>query len=198
MTCRQTKNTLLWLTTAGSKHRNFILCLVSFTKNSKLETRNPIKVLHLFVTLPVGGAEDLLASIITGLDPDKFVAEVACLGAAGPVGEELRRQGRTVYSLHLDIKHDSFLKKVRGVRALIKSRRPQILHTHLYHPNLYGRLASLGMGLKGVVASIHNAYTRVKLHRCLANYLLAWVTDKILVSSFPGLSGCPALRSPAR
>ena len=69
------------------------------------------------------------------------------------------------------------------MRALIKKSRPQILHTHLYHPNLYGRLASLGLGLKGIVASIHNAYTRVKFHRCLWNNLLGRITDKILVSS---------------
>jgi glycosyltransferase involved in cell wall biosynthesis len=157
--------------------------IFSFTQNSELGTQNRIKVLHLFVTLPVGGAEDLLASIITGLDPAKFVSEVACLGEAGPVGEELRRRGRAVSALHLDLKRDSFLKIVREVRAFLKSSRPQILHTHLYHPNLYGRLAGLGLGLKGIVASIHNAYTRVKLHRCLANYLLGRLTDKILVSS---------------
>ena len=157
--------------------------IFSFTQNSELGTRNRIKVLHLFVTLPVGGAEDLLASIITGLDPARFVAEVACLGEPGAVGEELRRQGRLVSALHLDIKQDSWFKIVRNVRALLKNRQPQILHTHLYHPNLYGRLASLGLGLQGVVASIHNAYTRVKFHRCLANYLLGRLTDKILVSS---------------
>jgi L-malate glycosyltransferase len=155
----------------------------SVTQNQESRTQNRIKVLHLFATLPVGGAEDLLASIITGLDPAKFVPEVACLGEAGPVGEELRRQGGAVSALHLDLKRDSFLKIVREVRAFLKSRRPQILHTHLYHPNLYGRLAGLGLGLKGSVASIHNAYTRVKLHRCLANYLLGRLTDKILVSS---------------
>ncbi len=77
-----------------------------------------IKVLHLFVTLPVGGAEDLLASIITGLDPARFVAEVACLGEAGPVGEELRRQGRTVSSLRLDIKQDSLFKDRPGSAGL--------------------------------------------------------------------------------
>lgn len=142
-----------------------------------------IKVLHLFVTLPVGGAEDLLASIITGLDPLRFAPEVACLGEAGPVGEELRRRGHAVSSLGLDLKRDSFLKIVRRVRAFLDNRRPQILHTHLYHPNLYGRLAGLGLGLKGVIASIHNAYTRIKIHHCIWNYLLARVTDRVLVSS---------------
>ena len=144
---------------------------------------NKIKVLHLFVTLPVGGAEDLLASIVTGLDPERFRVEAACLGEAGRIGEELRRQGYAVSHLGLDVKRHSFGRIVRAVRALIKRTAPHILHTHLYHPNLYGRLASLGLGLPGKVASIHNAYTRVKLHRCFWNYVLARVTDKILVSS---------------
>ncbi len=74
---------------------------------------------------------------------------------------------------------ESFVRFV----PVIKRSQPQILHTHLYHPNLYGRLASLGLGLKGVIASIHNAYTHIKLHRCAWNYLLGRVTDKILVSS---------------
>ena len=86
-----------------------------------------IKVLHLFVTLPVGGAEDLLAGIITGLDPTRFIPEVACLGEAGPVGEELRRQGQAVFHLGLDIKKDSLFRIVRKVRDFLKERRPQIL-----------------------------------------------------------------------
>ncbi len=142
-----------------------------------------IKVLHLFGTLPVGGAEDLLTSIVTGLDPAKFTPEVACIGEAGLIGEELHRQGFAVSHLGLDLKRDSFGRIVREVRTLIKRVTPQILHTHLYHPNLYGRLASLGLGIKGVVVSVHNAYTRIKLHRCFWNYLLGRVTDKILVSS---------------
>ncbi len=78
---------------------------------------NKIKVLHLFVTLPIGGAEDLLASIITGLDPVRFTPEVACLGEAGPIGEELRRQGYAVSHLSLDFKRDSFGRIVREVRT---------------------------------------------------------------------------------
>lgn len=145
--------------------------------------RHKIKVLHLFVTLPVGGAEDLLASIITGLDSARFLPEAACLGSAGSVGAELRRQGHQVTALELDIKKHSLLSLVSAVRRLLKERRPQILHTHLYHPNLYGRLASLGLGLRGVVSSVHNTYSRVKFHRCLWNCLLARVTNRILVSS---------------
>jgi glycosyltransferase involved in cell wall biosynthesis len=143
----------------------------------------PIKILHLFVSLPVGGAEDLLVSIMTGLEARRFQTKAVCLGELGPVGQELRRQGYQVTALGLDVKRSPWWRLIGAVRQELRRQQPHILHTHLYHPNLYGRLASLGLGLAGVVASVHNAYTRVKLHRCLWNFLLAGCTDRLLVGS---------------
>jgi glycosyltransferase involved in cell wall biosynthesis len=143
----------------------------------------PLKVLQLIASLPVGGAEDLVAAMVAGLDPTLFQVQAATIGPAGVVGQELTRAGHPVVSLGLDLKRTPFWRIVAKVRALLKDARPDILHTHLYHPNLYGRLASLGMGICGVVASVHNSYTRVKLHRCLWNFLLSAITDKVLVSS---------------
>jgi glycosyltransferase involved in cell wall biosynthesis len=141
------------------------------------------RVLQLIASLPVGGAEDLVSAMVTGLDPRRFQVQAATIGPLGPVGEELRQAGHPVISLGLDLKRTSFWRILARVRALLKDNQPDILHTHLYHPNLYGRLASLGLGLAGVVASVHNSYTRVKLHRCLWNFLLSRMTDKVLVSS---------------
>ncbi|MBI4795526.1 MAG: glycosyltransferase [Deltaproteobacteria bacterium] len=145
--------------------------------------KTPIKVLQLLVTMPVGGAEIMVADIATGLDPGRFEVVTACLGEPGPMGEELRCRGKRVVSLGLDLKRTSTFSLVRRVRELLKEIRPDILHTHLYHANLYGRLAALGLGLPGVVATVHNIYSRVKWHRCLANYLLARVSDYVLVFS---------------
>ena len=143
----------------------------------------PLKVLQLISSLPVGGAEDLVAAIITGLDPGRFRVQGATIGPPGAVGEELTRAGHPVISLDVDLKRTPFLGIVVKVRGLLRDVKPDILHTHLYHPNLYGRLAALGLGLPGVVASVHNSYTRVKIHRCLWNFFLGLLTDKILVSS---------------
>lgn len=143
----------------------------------------PIKVLHLLVSLPVGGAEDLVAGIIKGLNPERFSAAVACLGPPGPIGLELKAQGHRVASLGLDIRHTPSWRVVVAVRRLLQELRPDILHTHLYHPNLYGRLAALGLSLSGVVAAVHNSYTRVKFHRRLWNFALGWMTDRVLVGS---------------
>jgi glycosyltransferase involved in cell wall biosynthesis len=143
----------------------------------------PIKILQLLVTMPVGGAEIMVADLATGLDPGKFEVVTACLGEPGPMGEELSRRGKRVVSLGLDLKRTGALSLVRRVRGLLKEIRPDILHTHLYHANLYGRVAALGLGLPGVVATVHNIYARVKWHRGLANYLLARVADYVLVFS---------------
>jgi glycosyltransferase involved in cell wall biosynthesis len=142
-----------------------------------------LRVLHLLTTMPVGGAEDLVAAIVRGLDAKRFEVAVATLGPPGPVGAELRAQGYEVISLGLDIKHTAGLRVVAAVRRLLKARRPDLLHTHLYHPNLYGRLAALGLGLPGVVAAVHNSYPRVKFHRRLWNFLLARASDRVLVGS---------------
>jgi len=142
-----------------------------------------IRVLQLIASLPVGGAEDLVAAMVTGLNPQRFQVQAATIGLPGAVGEELTRAGHPVVSLSLDLKRTPSFRIVATVRDLLREVKPDILHTHLYHPNLYGRLASLGMGIPGVVASVHNSYTRVKLHRCLWNFLLSVVTNKVLVSS---------------
>jgi glycosyltransferase involved in cell wall biosynthesis len=142
-----------------------------------------LKVLHLLATMPVGGAEDLVAGIVRGLDPQRFAPSVATLGLAGPVGQELRTQGYELVSLGLEIKRTSTWQVATAVRRLLKANPPDILHTHLYHPNLYGRLGSLGLGLTGVVAGVHNSYTRVKFHRRVWNFLLGWVSDRVLVAS---------------
>jgi glycosyltransferase involved in cell wall biosynthesis len=133
--------------------------------------------------MPVGGAEDLVAAIVQGLDPRRFAVSVVTLGPLGLVGQELRARGYEVVSLGLDIKRASTWRIVGAVRRHLKAGRPDILHTHLYHPNLYGRLGALGLGLPGVVASVHNSYIRVKFHRRVWNFLLAWSTDRVLAVS---------------
>jgi glycosyltransferase involved in cell wall biosynthesis len=133
--------------------------------------------------MPVGGAEDLVATVIKGLDRNRFEAGAACIGEPGAIGEELRAGGYAVASLGLDLRRTPFLRLIAAVRGLLREVRPDILHTHLYHPNLYGRLAALGLNLPGVVAAVHNSYPRVKFHRRVWNCLLAAVTDRVLVGS---------------
>jgi glycosyltransferase involved in cell wall biosynthesis len=105
------------------------------------------------------------------------------LGELGPVGEELHATGFPVISLGLNLKRTSWGRILTKVRRLIRREQPDILHTHLYHANLYGRLASLGSQVKGRVASVVVSYTNPKLHRRLWNFFLWPWTDRIVVGS---------------
>ncbi|MEJ5330451.1 MAG: glycosyltransferase [Desulfobaccales bacterium] len=142
----------------------------------------PLRVLQLISTLPVGGAEEVVAAIVRGLDPELFEVEAATIEALGAIGEELTREGRRVTALNLSLKRTPTFRLIRAVRRLLRERQPDILHTHLYHPNLYGRLAAWGLGVP-VVCSVHSVYSRVKLHRLLLNRLLTpWTAALIAVS----------------
>jgi glycosyltransferase involved in cell wall biosynthesis len=172
---------------AGAEKNQDFGVAAQLNRNGKAGGLSPpgkrIRVLHLLMTMPVGGAEDLVAAIVRGLDPQRFLVSVATLGPLGPVGRELRGQGYDVAGLGLDIKRTSVWRAAGAARCFLKARRPDILHTHLYHPNLYGRLGALGLRFPRVVAAIHNSYTRVKFHRRVWNFLLSWATDRIVVGS---------------
>ncbi len=65
---------------------------------------------------------------------------------------------------------------------LIRRERIDLVHSHLYHANLYGRLAARKAGVPAVV-SIHNTYGKPKLHRQIVNWYLSRHTAAIIVGS---------------
>src|SRR5512143_307361 len=97
-------------------------------KSRPAKPERRLKILHLLVSLPVGGAEDLVAAIVRGLDPKRFEAEVACLGFPGPVGAELYEAGYPVSYLGLDVKRTSGWRLVADLRRLLQELQPDILH----------------------------------------------------------------------
>lgn len=142
----------------------------------------PLRVLQLISTLPVGGAEEVVAAIMRHLDPELFEVEAATIEGLGAIGEELTREGRRVTALNLSLKRTPAWRLIGAVRRLLRERQPDILHAHLYHPNLYSRLAAWGLGIP-VVCSVHSVYSRVKLHRLLFNRLLAPWTEAVIAVS---------------
>lgn len=142
----------------------------------------PSRILHLFVTLPVGGAENLLLSILRRLDPQRFSSLVCCIGERGALGEQVMAMGFPMTELHLLNKGGLDRRVVPALVNLIRRERIDLVHSHLYHANFYGRLAARKAGIPAV-ASIHNTYTKHKLHRQLANWYLARHTAAIIAGS---------------
>jgi glycosyltransferase involved in cell wall biosynthesis len=140
------------------------------------------RVLHLFVTLPVGGAENLLLSILRKLDSDRFESVVCCIGERGEIGDRVAALGFPLLELHLMDKSGRDRRVVPALVDLIRREKIDLVHSHLYHANFYGRLAARKAGIPAV-ASIHNTYTKHKRHRQFINWYLARHTAAIIAGS---------------
>jgi len=133
------------------------------------------KILHLITRLPIGGAERLLIDVLRNLDPARFESEVCCIQGKGELASEIEEMGIVLHDLgRMRNKHFD-LGAILALRQLIRGRRIDLVHSHLYHANLYGRIAGWSERIP-VVASVHNTYTQHRWHRRLINRLLARVS----------------------
>lgn len=130
------------------------------------------RVMHLITRLPVGGAERLLAGVVSHLDRDRYESVVCCIQDGGAVADEIAASGIPVITLDL-MGHGGFDRRVvPALCDIIRRERIDLIHSHLYHANLYGRLAASRAGI-AAVASVHNTYSRRKWYRHLINWWLA-------------------------
>jgi len=142
----------------------------------------PVRVLYLIVDLTVGGAEDHLLSLVRNLDRTRFLPVVCCIGRKGPIGAEIEAAGIRVEELGKLRKSGFDREIVSLLRALIRRERIDLVHAHMYHANLYGRLAAFREGVPAVI-SVHNTYVRSKILRRVLNWWLGRRTPFILAGS---------------
>lgn len=131
-----------------------------------------LRILHLFVSLPVGGAENLLLSNLKLLDPTRYESVVCTLGEKGELAAQVVALGVPLMELHLMRRGGGKGELIRVLAELMHRERIDLVHSHLYHANQLGRRAARRAGVPCVV-SIHNTYTHPKWHRRLINWWLA-------------------------
>lgn len=140
------------------------------------------RVLHLITRLPVGGAERLLVDVVRRLDPARFESVVCCIQAKGELAAELEAAGIPVHCLERMRSKRFDWRAVFDLRRFLRRERITLVHSHLYHANLYGRLAAFLSGVPAV-ATVHNVYARTKLHRRLLNRWLARSSARVIAVS---------------
>lgn len=143
---------------------------------------NRRRILHLITRLPIGGAERMLLGVLRNLDATRFESTVCCIQDRGELADEVESLGIPVHALGLMARGGFDRRVVPALRRLMRERKVELVHSHLYHANLYGRLAAWREGIP-IVASVHNTYTRRKWHRHLINRLLARHTFRITAGS---------------
>lgn len=113
------------------------------------------RVLHVIETLGLGGAERLLTLAVRELKRTSHTNVVAhLLDEPREWRTQIEDDGIPVESLALASPFAA-AGAVMGIRRLMRRWRIDIVHSHLYFPNLYGQLAGWREGVP-VVSSLHN------------------------------------------
>lgn len=145
--------------------------------------KRPLKLLHLIVTLPVGGIEQRLKELVARYSKDDFLPIVCCLRDKNVVGREMERHGIEVIELNRMRGHQFDPILVWKLYRLMIRREIDIVAMDEYHASLYGRLAAGWAKVPVVVSFGHNVYRRNLPHRFWINRVLARRSDRIIVVS---------------
>ena len=150
------------------------------------------KVLHIITGLGDGGAEGVLYRLCTHSFAVNHI--VISLMDDGKYGALLRQNGVEVHTLGLNPGQPSILKFFRLIR-LIRSIKPDVIQTWMYHADLLGGLASRLAGVKRVFWGIrHSTLDKGKAKRstiliarvCAA--VSGWLPESIVCCAHKALS----------
>ena len=130
-----------------------------------------LKVLYLAQHLTMGGAEELLRGVATGLPAERFEVVVGCLTREGVIARELRQAGVRVELLPGEPGPRDPVAFGRLVR-FVRVEQPDVVHTFLLNAGLYGRLAAWLARVPAIYHAEQNVYfRRAGRHLALERFL---------------------------
>ena len=118
-----------------------------------------IRICQFITELGPAGAERCVYELATRLDRELFDVQVMSL-RGGAVADWLIRAGIKTTSLNLRGKWD--LPRLQKIVRRLKAEKIDILHTHLFHADVVGRLAARLAGIPHLVHTVHVAERRFR------------------------------------
>ena len=136
---------------------------------------SPLRIALVITELEVGGAEQVLVRLATGLDRTRFTPVVYSLAPLPEAGDQLVRTlaaaGIKVHSLGAR-RWWHFPAAVRQLKQLLQQQRPQLAQLFLFHANVVGMLAARQAKVPHVLMGVRVAdpsWWRGRLERTLAS-----------------------------
>ncbi len=150
-------------------------------KQATQQPAKPVRVAFLFVSMPVGGAEDFLLSASKYL-PSGIEARFVCLRNLGVLGEEAKLAG-----LPIDVVPVFPTKRMNpfGMLRLARWFRENgidVIHAQSYHDQLFGVIAAKLAGIRSIV---HQQKTFLELKGrkgFFMRYIYRWADHVIALS----------------
>ncbi len=108
---------------------------------------------------PDGGAEQSLVAMAPGLRAQGIDLHVVVLTRRQELVPELERNGVVVH----DLSDRRFWTRITGLRELIRSLEPDLLHATLYEASVPAQLASIGTGVPVLISWASVSYNAERL-----------------------------------
>lgn len=148
------------------------------TVSSRPASNRRIKVLHILRSLAVGGAEQVVVNYALFGNEKRFEIAVCTLCGGGPLQGPLDEAGVRVHSLNKQPGFDPWI--IPALVRVIRRESPDVVHTHNFTANTWGRIAARIARVPAIVATEHNVMTgRSRLRRLLRRWL-ARSTDRVI------------------
>ena len=112
-----------------------------------------IKIFHVISGLNMGGAEMMLYKLLSSMDQRTFINKVVSLTDVGSIGRQLEKLGISVRSLGMSRGRVS-LTKILRLSKWLRTDRPELIQTWMYHADLIGSIATFAAGHIPVVWNI--------------------------------------------
>jgi glycosyltransferase involved in cell wall biosynthesis len=122
------------------------------------------KICFFITSLSTGGAEMMLYRFLQKLDKKTFSPIVISLSTSGEVGRKIECLGVKVYSLEISSVFFNPLLLLRAVK-IIRDHRTELVHTWMYHADLFGSLAARLGGIKNIAWGIHQSNLSPKFNK---------------------------------
>jgi len=114
-----------------------------------------VRVLEMIDKPFLGGGQAIVLALARHLDRNRFDVSVCSLGG-GPLEEEVQKSGLAFVPAPFGRKYA--LGLTRAIAGILRTEKPDILHTHGGIAGLYGRMAAHKAGVPKVVHTIHGIH----------------------------------------
>jgi glycosyltransferase involved in cell wall biosynthesis len=142
-----------------------------------------LKIVHLVTSLEVGGAQHNMLLGLPNLDPSRYKHILISIMDRMQMKQQFQQAGIEVHTLGLSKKTD--IAVALRLRSLLKTIRPDILHTYLIHGNVLGRIVGRLAGVPTIIGSELTIGQAGRIGR-LVTKLTNPLTDAVEVNSETG------------
>ena len=113
-----------------------------------------IRLVHIITSFDIGGAEQFVLDLCRRLDRKRFDVSVIAVVRGGPLRSEFHDAGIPTEVIGKTTRLG--LDTIRHLTALLRSPRPDIVHTSLFGGDTWGRIAAVRAGVKTIMTTEQN------------------------------------------